>query len=74
MKLNAIQNRTAIADIKRRYVLGEIDRTQAKQEARPVLEQINADITKVTEKLNKKYGLNRKPPLLTFITAMRDEY
>ena len=74
MNINAIRNRVDLADIQHRYVLGEIDRRQAKLEAEPILRRVNSDILKATERLNKKYHLNRKPALLTFIAAMRNEY
>jgi len=74
MNIRVVRNRLALADIQRRYAHGEIDRYQAKSEAEPVLRRINADIVKATERLNKKYHLNRKPALLTFVAAMRNEY
>lgn len=67
----AVQNRQAIADIKRRYLTGEINREEAKTLAKPIIERINrATITK-TKELNKKYGMDRRPALLDFINAMR---
>lgn len=70
----AIKNRTDIADIQRKYMTGEIDRTTAKQLAQPILDRINESTIIKTEKLNKKYNFNRKPALLDFINAMRNSY
>ena len=70
----AVQNRQAIADIKFRYDNGVITREQAKKEALPVLTKINEDIKVATDKLNKKYNMNRRPAYLDFINAMRNSY
>jgi hypothetical protein len=70
----AVRNRQKIADIKRRYITGEIDRTEAQCLAKPVLDIINEATTKKTAELNRKYGLRRKPALLSFVNAMRNEY
>lgn len=67
----AIQNRQQIADVKRRYLLGEISREQAKVEAQAAIERINTAITKKTYELNKKYKMQRKPALVDFIGLMR---
>lgn len=70
----AAKNRADIAEVKRRYVSGEISREQAKELAQPILDRINkATITK-TKELNKKYSMNRKPALLDFVNAMRNSY
>ncbi len=74
MKAGAVKNREALKKIQKRYKIGEIDRNQAKIEAQPVLERINLDIVKSTDKLNRKYHIHRKPPLLSFAAAMRNEY
>lgn len=70
----AAQNRAAIAEIKQKYNSGAIDRDEAKRLAQPILERINAAIIIKTKELNKKYKVNRKPPLLDFINAMRNSY
>lgn len=70
----AVKNRQAIAEIKRRYLTGEINREEAKNLAKPIIERINQATIIKTKELNKKYGMNRKPALLDFINAMRNEY
>lgn len=70
----AIKNRADIADIKRRYISGEITREEAKVLAQPILEKINEAIATKTKELNKKYRLRRKPVFLDFINAMRNDY
>jgi len=67
----AIKNRADIAEIKRKYVSGEISREQAKLLAQPVIERINTAIVIKTKELNKKYGMNRKPAQVDFINLMR---
>ena len=67
----AIKNRQQIADIKRRYLLGEISREQAKSEAHEVIKRINAAIILKTRELNTKYKMQRKPVLVDFIGLMR---
>lgn len=67
-------NRLEIADIKRRYVSGEITREKAKDLAQPVIDRINESIKEKTLYLNRKYRVNRKPPLLDFVNAMRNSY
>lgn len=67
----AAQNRQAIAEIRHRYLIGEISREEAKALAKPVLERINQATIIKTKELNKKYGMNRKPALLDFTNAMR---
>ena len=62
----AAKNREDIADIRRRYLSGQITREQAKLEAAPVLERIN---TKMQE-IAKKHG-KRNYPKLDFIGIMR---
>lgn len=70
----AAQNRAAIAEIKQKYDSGAIDRDEAKQLAQAVIDRINIVIILKTKELNKKYKVNRKPPLLSFISAMRNSY
>jgi len=70
----AVKNRADIADIKRRYVTGEITREEAKTLAQPILDRINRATAIKTKELNKKYGLHRKPVFLDFINAMRNSY
>lgn len=70
----AAKNRTDIANIKRRYVTGEITREEAKALAQPILDRINKAAAVKTKELNKKYGLHRKPVFLDFVNAMRNGY
>ena len=70
----AAKNRTEIANIKRRYVTGEITREEAKALAQPILDRINKATAVKTKELNKKYGLHRKPVFLDFVNAMRNGY
>lgn len=67
----AAKNRTDIANIKRRYVTGEITREEAKTLAQPILNRINKATAVKTKELNKKYGIHRKPVFLDFVNAMR---
>jgi hypothetical protein len=65
----AVNNRTALANIKRRYDNGEIDRTTAKELAQPVLDgiyKVQCSIAKVHSRPN--------PPKMDFINAMRNSY
>ena len=70
----AAKNRREIADIKQRYVTGKIDRNEAQRLAKPVLGIINEATARKTAELNRKYNLRRKPALLSFVNAMRNEY
>lgn len=70
----AAKNRWDMADIKRRYITGEISREQAKTLAQPILDRINKATAAKTKELNKKYGLHRKPVFLDFVNAMRNTY
>lgn len=70
----AVKNRADIADIKHRYVTGEITREEAKALTRPILDRINKTTVLKTKELNKKYGLHRKPVFLDFVNAMRNSY
>ena len=70
----AAQNRADIADIKRRYVLGELTRQEAKELAQPILDRVNEATKTKTLELNKKYGMNRRPAALDFVNAMRNSY
>jgi hypothetical protein len=65
----AIDNRMAIADIKRQYDMGKIDRNEAKRLAQPVLDSINARSLEIAQKHGKK-----KYPQLDFINSMRNSY
>jgi hypothetical protein len=62
---NAVANREAIQDIKRRYLRAEITREQAKLEAAPIIERIN----KRGAEISKKWGRRYAPQ--TFIGLMR---
>lgn len=62
----AIDNRTAIADIKRRYATGEIDRDIARALAEPILRRVNGR----QQEIAKKHG-RKNYPKLDFINAMR---
>ncbi len=64
----AVDNRAAIAEIKRLYDLGVINRVKAQQLAQPVLDRINARGAEIA----KKRG--QKPYKLDFISAMRNSY
>jgi len=70
----AAQNRADIARVKQLYVTGAITRPQAKVMVQPVLDRINESTAAKTAELNRKYGLKRKPALLDFVSAMRNEY
>lgn len=70
----AVKNRVDIADIKRRYITGEVTREEAKVLAQPILDRINRATATKTKELNKKYGLHRKPVFLDFVNAMRNSY
>jgi hypothetical protein len=62
---NAIANRTAIADIRRRMMMGELTPEQAKAEAAPIVARINASGAEIA----KKYGRKFKP--FSFAYLMR---
>jgi len=51
----AVGNREAIANIKRRYALGLITREQAKLEALPVIRRINNKGQQIAKKHKVKY-------------------
>ena len=70
----AVKNRVDIADIKRRYITGEITREEAKILAQPILDRINEATVIKTKELNKKYGLHRRPVFLDFVNAIRNNY
>lgn len=61
----AISNREAIADIKRRYAQGLISREQAKIEAEPVIRRIN----KIGQKIALKHKVKYYP--VDFVNLMR---
>lgn len=70
----AVKNRADIARIKKLYETGAINREQAKQLAQPILDRINTATVIKTKELNKKYNMNRKPAVLDFVNAMRNQY
>jgi hypothetical protein len=70
----AVKNRADIANIKRLYDTGAISRCQAKILAQPILDRINAATIVKTKELNRKYHMNRRPALLDFVNAMRNQY
>jgi len=51
----AVSNREAIANIKRRYSLGLITREQAKKEAKPIIQRINLRGQEIAKKHQVKY-------------------
>lgn len=65
----AIRNRSELADIKRKYLSGEISRDEAKALCSPIIYRINNKARKVAEKHGKKYQ-----PIISFISAMRNDY
>ena len=67
----ATKNRVDIANIKSRYIVGEINRDEAKALAKPIIERINEQTVRKTDELNKKYHMKRSPALLDFVNAMR---
>ncbi len=67
----AAKNRQQIADIKRRYLQGEISREAAKIEAAPVIHRINELTVNKTKELNRKYKLKRRVALVDFAGLMR---
>lgn len=64
----AISNRMAIAEIKRKYYSNEITREEAQQLAEPILERVNNR----AEEIAKKHG--KKPHKIDFTNAMRNSY
>lgn len=65
MTNEAVQNQEQIADIKRRMSSGELSYEEAKAEAQPVIDRINAK----AKELAKKY--NKRPKLMNFSEIMR---
>lgn len=65
----AIQNRTELADIKRKLLLGEITREQAKLLSKPIIERVNRKAQEIAARNGKQYQ-----PILSFISAMRNDY
>lgn len=65
----ATKNRQEIADIKHKYLSGEITRDEAKRLAQPILDRINARAIEVA----KKHG-KRNYPKFNFAEAMRNNY
>ncbi len=65
----AVKNRVDIADIKRKYLSGQISREEAKKLAKPILDKVNARSAEVA----KKHG-RRQYYKLDFINAMRNDY
>lgn len=64
----ATKNRQAMAEIKRKYVTGEISQDEAKQLAQPIIDLVNKRCAEIA----KKHG--KKPCKLNFISLMRDSY
>ncbi len=64
----AISNRMAIAEIRRRYYSNEITREEAKQLAEPILERVNIRAKEIAKKHDKK------PYKIDFTNAMRNSY
>lgn len=64
----AISNRMAIAEIKRKYYSNEITREEAQLLAEPVLERVNNRAKEIA----KKHG--KKPYKIDFTNAMRNSY
>ena len=62
----AATNRIEIDDIKQRYLTGQITRQQAQQEAKPIIERINAR----QQEIARKHGKHNYPKT-TFIGLMR---
>lgn len=54
MTQQAVNNREAIADIRRRMLNGEISYAQAKVEAQPVIEAINVKAAELAKKYGKR--------------------
>lgn len=71
MKDQAIINRLQIEEIKKKLIIGEITYDEAREQATPIIAQINEAIIKQTKRLNAKYQADRRPALLTFPSAMR---
>lgn len=67
--ITAADNRAKIAEIKRQYDLGLINRETAKELAQPILGRINDR----TAEIYKKHG-KKNYPKLDFINAMRNSY
>ena len=65
MKEQAKKNREILEDIKAKLLVGAISYEQAKNEAEPVIAEIN----KKAIELSKKYGV--KPQLVSFAALMR---
>ena len=65
----AIENRTKLALIKRAYLSGRIDRSEAKRQAAPILQKINNRAKSIAIKNNRTYS-----PIINFVSAMRDTY
>ena len=64
----AAKNRVEIANIQLKYLSGEISREEAKRQAQPILNRINARAAEIA----KKHG--KRPYKLTFSEAMRNSY
>lgn len=69
MKPEAVKNRMDIAEVKKRYDNGEINREQAQREAQPIINRINAGRAEIA----KKYG-KKSYPKESFINLMRNSY
>lgn len=65
MQTQAVDNITAINDIRRRMASGVISYDQAKKEAAPVIERINAKAKEIA----KRHG--KRPQTVSFAAIMR---
>lgn len=61
----AVENRAKMQDIRRRMLSGAITYDQAKAEAQPLIEAINAHSAAIAKKYNKR------PTKLSFAAIMR---
>lgn len=64
----AVQNRVELAEIKRKYDSGKIDRIEAKRLAQPILDRINAR----TLEISKRHKM--KAYKIDFVSVMRNSY
>lgn len=65
----AIENRAALAEIKRLYCHNEITREQAKVLAAPIIKRIN----KKSREIANKYG-DKNYMIIDFVSVMRSRY
>ncbi len=64
----AVKNRAELAEIKKKYDSGEIDREEAKRLAQPILDRINARC----EDIAAKHG--QKAYKIDFVSVIRNSY